>query len=77
MDHNTMIITYNTTVTDAASEILGKEPHRKKPWFTRDILDFCDERRDLTKTLYEAEGTKEHKEANKRIQRALKKAKED
>ena len=31
MDMHTMIITYNTTMTDAASEILGKECRRKKP----------------------------------------------
>ena len=39
MDINTMITTYNTAVTDAANEILGKERHRKKPWVTRDVLD--------------------------------------
>ena len=30
MDINTMITTYNTAVTDAASEKVGKECHRKK-----------------------------------------------
>ena len=30
MDIDTMITTYNTAVTDAASEILGKERRRKK-----------------------------------------------
>ena len=39
MDINTMITTYNTAVTDAASEILGKEHRRKKPWVTKDVLD--------------------------------------
>ena len=34
-----MITTYNTAVTDAASEILGKERRRKKPWVTKDVLD--------------------------------------
>ena len=34
MDMDTMITTYNTAVTDAASEILGKERRRKKPWVT-------------------------------------------
>ena len=32
MDMDTMITTYNTAVTDAASEILGEERRRKKPW---------------------------------------------
>ena len=29
---DTMITTCNTAVTDAASDILGKERRRKKPW---------------------------------------------
>ena len=74
---DTMITTYNTSVTDAASEILGKERRRKKPWVTKDVLDLCDERRDLKKERYEAEGAKEYREANRRIQKAVKKAKED
>ena len=49
MDINTMITTYNIAVTDAASEIRGKEHRRKKPWVTREVLDLCDERRDLKK----------------------------
>ena len=73
---DTMITTYNTAATDAASEILGKERRRKKPWITKDVLDLCDERRALKKQ-YEAEGAKEYREANKRIQKAVKKAKED
>ena len=41
-------------MTDAASEILGKVRHGKKPRVTKDVLDLCDERRDLKK-WYEAE----------------------
>ena len=52
--------TYNTAVTDAVSEILGKERPRKKPWVTKDDLDLYDERRDMKKKRYEAEGTKEY-----------------
>ena len=40
-------------------------------------LNLCDERRDLKKKQYEAEGAKEYREANRRIQKAVKKAKED
>ena len=47
MDIDTMITTYNTEVTDAASEILWKEHRRKKPWVTKDVLDLCDKRRDF------------------------------
>ena len=77
MGINTMITTYNTAVTDAASEILGKERHRKKPWVTKDALDLCDEKRDLKKKRCEAEGAKEYRGANRRIQKAVKNTKED
>ena len=77
MDIDTMITTYNTAVTDAASEILGKERRRKKPWVTKDDLDLCGKRRDLEKKRYEAEGAKEYMEANRRILKVVKKAKED
>ena len=52
MDVNTMITTYNTALTDA------KERRRNKPWVTKDVLDLCDERRDLMKKRYNAEGAK-------------------
>ena len=61
-------------MTDAASEILGKERRRKKPRVTKNVLDFCDERRDLKNNRYEAEGAKEYREANRRVQRTVKKA---
>ena len=59
MDMDTMITTYNTAVTDAASEILGKERRRKKPWVTKDVLDLCDENRDLRRS-----GTKQKEQKN-------------
>ena len=71
MDNNTMITTYNTAVSDAAGETLGKIRRGKKPWAFRDVLDLCDERRNLKKKRYEAEGAKEYREANKRIQKAV------
>ena len=61
MNIDTTVTTYNTAVTDAANEILGKERHRKKPWVTKDVLDFCRERTDLKKKRYEAEGAKEYR----------------
>ena len=77
MDISNMITTYNTAVIGTASGILGKERRRKKPWVTRDVLDLSDERRDLKKGRCKAEGAKEYREANKGIQKAVKKAKED
>ena len=35
----------------------------KKPWVARDVFDLFDERRDLKKKRYEAEGAKEYREA--------------
>ena len=62
MDMDTMITTYNTVVTDAASEILGKERCRKKPWVTKEFLDLCDVRKKLKKKRYEdSEGSEESK----------------
>ena len=58
MDINTMVTTYNTAMTDAANKILGNEHYRKKPWVTKDVLELCDERRDLKKKRNEAEGVK-------------------
>ena len=48
MDIKTIIITYNIAVTDAANERLGKEKTR----VTRDVLDACDETRNLKKKRY-------------------------
>ena len=44
---------------------------------TVDVLDLCDVKRDLKKKRSEAEGAKDYREANRRIQKAVKKAKED
>ena len=46
------------------------------PLFIRDVLDLCDKRRDLKKT-YETERSNEYREANKKNQKAVKKATED
>ena len=61
IDIDRMITTYNTTVTDTASEILGKERNRKKPSVARHVLDLCDERRDLKKRQYEEEEAIEYR----------------
>ena len=49
MNRGTMITTYNTALSDTASEILEEERGRKKPWITKDALDLCDKKRDLKK----------------------------
>ena len=77
MDISAMISIYNIAVTDAASGIRGKERRRKTPCVTKDVLDLCDQRRGLKKKRYKAEEAKEYREANRRVQKAVKKAKRD
>ena len=55
MDRETMITTYNTVKSYSASELHGKKRCMKKNLFARDILDLCDERRDLMTRLGEQE----------------------
>ena len=38
-----------TSVTDTAAELLGKQRRKRKPWVTNEILDLCDQRRDMKK----------------------------
>ena len=76
-DIDSMITTFNTAVTEIASEILGKHRQKKKPWITAEILDLCDKRRELRKKRFEPEGSEKYKEVNKNIKRCMKKAKEN
>ena len=58
-DMNSMIATFNTPVSETASEILGKQRYKKKkkkrPWVTAEILDLCEKRRELRKKRFEPE----------------------
>ena len=69
MDIDTMITTYNGAVADAVSEILKKVIEKKALGHHR-----CDKEGDLKKMRHEAEAPKEQRENNKRIQKAVKKA---
>ena len=68
-DIDSMITTFNTAVTETASEILGKHRQKKKPWVTAEILDLCDKRRELRKKKFEPEGAEKYKEVNNNIKR--------
>ena len=76
-DIDSMITTFNTAVTETASEILGKHRQKRKPWITAEILDLCDKRRELRKKRFEPEGAAKYKEVNNNIKRCMKKAKEN
>ena len=76
-DIESMITTFNTAMTETASEILGKHCQKKKPWITAEILDLCNKRRELRKKKIEPEGSEKYKEVNNNIKRCMKKAKEN
>ena len=76
-DMDSMITTINTTVTETASEILGKHRQKNKSWVIADILDLCDKWRELRKKRFEPEGSEKYKEVNNNIKRCTKKAKEN
>ena len=56
----------NHFFTHVLRYLLGKERRRKKPRVTRDVLDLCDERRQLKEIRYEADGAKQYGGANRR-----------
>ena len=58
---------FNKAVTDTAAELLGKQQLKRKPWVTREILDLCDQRRDLKKKRGEPEGAKDYREFKRKI----------
>ena len=60
----------------ATANIFTRQFSLYQPWVGQLNLMGRDERRDLKKR-YEAEGAKEYSEANRRVQKAVKKAKED
>ena len=72
-DIDSIITTFNTAVTETASEILGKHRRKKKPWITAEILDLCDKRRELRKKRFEPERATKYKEVNNNIKRSMKK----
>ena len=76
-DTDSMITTFNTAVTETASEFLGKHGRKKKLWITAEILDLCHKRRKLRKKRFEPEGSEKYKEVNNNIKRYMKKAKEN
>ena len=64
---DSMITTFNTAVTETASEILDKHRQRKKPWVTAKILDLCDKRRELRNERFEPDRSEKYKEVNNNL----------
>ena len=60
-DLDSMVTHFNKAVTDTAASLLGKQRRKRKPWVTPEILDLCDQRRDLKKKRGEPEGAKDYR----------------
>ena len=69
VDRDSIITAFNTTVTETASEVLGKHRQKKKPWVTAEVLDLCDKRRELIKKRFEPEGSEKYREVNNNTKR--------
>ena len=60
VDEDADLVThFNKAVTDTAAELLGKQRRKRKPWVTPEVLDLCDQRRDLKKKRGEPEEAKD------------------
>ena len=46
-DLDTLTRTFSRAITDTAMETLGKHRPEKEKWITANILEMCDERREL------------------------------
>ena len=75
-DLDSMVTHFNMAVTDTAGELLGKQRRKRKPLVTPEILDLCDQRRDLKKKRGEPEAAKDYREINRKIWTEMKIAKE-
>ena len=75
-DLHSMVTHFNKAVTDTEAELLGKQHRKKKPWVTHEILDLCDQRRDLKKKRDEPEGAKDDREIKRKIRTEMKMAKD-
>ena len=71
-----MVTHFNKAVTDTAAELLGKQRRKRKPWVTHEILDLCDQRRDLKKMRGQPEGAKDYREIKRKMRTEMKMAKE-
>ena len=76
-DIDSMITTFNTAVTETASEILGKTSSEGKPLGHCKFFDLCDKRSELRKKRLEPEGSEKYKEVHNNIKRCMKKTKEN
>ena len=74
-DLDSLVTNFNKAVIDTAAELLGKQCRKRKPWVTPEVLDLCDERRDLKKKRGQPEGAKDYREIKRKMTK-MKMAKE-
>ena len=74
-DLDSMVTHFNKAVIDTAAELLGKQRRKRKPWVTPEILDLCDQRRDLKKKRGEP-GAKDYRQIKRKIRTEMKVAKD-
>ena len=48
--------TFKSAVLEAANQVIDKHQMKKKPWVTTEILDMCDQRRELKRKKGTADG---------------------
>ena len=73
-DLDSMATHFNKAVTDTAAELFGKQRRKRKSWATLEILDLCDQRRNLKKKRGEPEGAKGYRVIKRKIRTELKMA---
>ena len=70
-----MVTHFSKAVPDTAAELLGKQRRKRKPRVTPEILDLCDQRRDLKKKRGEPEEAKDYREIKGKVRTEMKMAK--
>ena len=70
-----MLQKLNRTMTETATEILGKHRENKTKWITNELMDMCDLKIELKKTKFEP-GSK-YKQINNKIKKEMRIAKEN
>ena len=76
-DIDSITESFNAAVEETATEVLGKLRKKNKPWITDEILDLCDERRELKSKRFENKENKAcYSEINRKIRKEMTKAEE-
>ena len=61
------------SLVSTAEEVLGKQRRKIQPWVTNEVLDLCDQRRQLKQQKYANTETElEHKQVNREVRKKMK-----